>query len=67
VPLLGDLPDASKGPYSNWARDRGAKDVEDFMRRELRGLITGLLIVVLLGDIGLAQKALTWQEVRGKF
>jgi cobalt-zinc-cadmium efflux system outer membrane protein len=41
--------------------------VEDFMRRDLRGVITGLLIVVLLGDIGLAQKALTWQEVRDKF
>jgi outer membrane protein, heavy metal efflux system len=43
-----------------------AKDVEDFMRRDLRSLIIGLFFVAL-GEIGLAQKALTWQEVRDKF
>jgi len=37
------------------------------MRRDLKGLIIGLFLVVALGEIGLAQKALTWQEVRDKF
>jgi cobalt-zinc-cadmium efflux system outer membrane protein len=41
--------------------------VEDFMRRNLRVLFSWLLLIVALGEIGLAQKALTWQEVRGKF
>jgi len=37
------------------------------MRRDLKGLIVGLFLVVALGEIGFAQKALTWQEVRDKF
>ena len=37
------------------------------MRRSLRGLFIWLLLIVALGEIGLAQKALTWQEVRDKF
>ena len=37
------------------------------MRRNLRVLFSWLLLIVALGEIGLAQKALTWQEVRGKF
>jgi cobalt-zinc-cadmium efflux system outer membrane protein len=41
--------------------------VEDFMRRDLKGLIVGLFLIVALGEIGFAQKALTWQEVRDKF
>jgi cobalt-zinc-cadmium efflux system outer membrane protein len=41
--------------------------VEDFMRRNLRVLFIWLFLFVGLGDIGLAQKALTWQEVRDKF
>jgi outer membrane protein, heavy metal efflux system len=41
--------------------------VEDFMRRNLRVLFTWLFLIVALGEISLAQKALTWQEVRDKF
>jgi outer membrane protein, heavy metal efflux system len=41
--------------------------VEDFMRRHLKGLIFGLFLIVTWGEIGFAQKALTWQEVRDKF
>jgi cobalt-zinc-cadmium efflux system outer membrane protein len=41
--------------------------VEDFMRRDLKGLIVGLFLIVALGEMGFAQKALTWQEVRDKF
>jgi cobalt-zinc-cadmium efflux system outer membrane protein len=41
--------------------------VEDFMRRDLKGLIIGLFLIAASGEIGLAQKALTWQEVRDKF
>jgi cobalt-zinc-cadmium efflux system outer membrane protein len=41
--------------------------VEDFMRRNLRVLFVRLLLIVALGEIGLAQRALTWQEVRDKF
>ena len=37
------------------------------MRRDLKGLIVGLFLIVALGEIGFAQKALTWQEVRDKF
>jgi cobalt-zinc-cadmium efflux system outer membrane protein len=67
VPLLGDLPETSKASIRT-ARETVRRNMrEDFMRRHLRRLITGLLIVVLLGEIGLAQKALTWQEVRDKF
>jgi cobalt-zinc-cadmium efflux system outer membrane protein len=58
----------AKRKYPNWARDRLAKEiVEDFMRRDLKGLIVGLFLIVALGEIGFAQKALTWQEVRDKF
>jgi outer membrane protein, heavy metal efflux system len=41
--------------------------LEDFMRRDLKGLIVGLFLIVALEEAGLAQKALTWQEVRNKF
>jgi cobalt-zinc-cadmium efflux system outer membrane protein len=41
--------------------------VEDFMRRNLRGLFTWLFLIVTLGEIGFTQKALTWQEVRDRF
>jgi outer membrane protein, heavy metal efflux system len=37
------------------------------MRRNSRGLFIWLLLIVALGQISLAQKALTWQEVRDKF
>ncbi len=37
------------------------------MLRNLRVLFIRLLLIVALGEIGLAQKALTWQEVRDKF
>jgi cobalt-zinc-cadmium efflux system outer membrane protein len=37
------------------------------MWRNLRGLYIGLFFFVAWGEIGLAQKALTWQEVRDKF
>jgi outer membrane protein, heavy metal efflux system len=37
------------------------------MRRNLRVLFIWLFLIVALGEIGLAQKALTWQEVRDKF
>jgi cobalt-zinc-cadmium efflux system outer membrane protein len=37
------------------------------MRRSLRVLFIWLLLIVASGEIGLAQKALTWQEVRDKF
>lgn len=37
------------------------------MWRDLRGLLVGLFVIVALGEIGLAQKVLTWQEVRDKF
>jgi len=37
------------------------------MRRDLKNLIIGLFLIVTLGEAGLAQKALTWQEVRYKF
>jgi len=37
------------------------------MWRDLRGLFIGLFLIVALGGIGFAQKALTWQEVRDKF
>src|SRR5579864_8804587 len=37
------------------------------MRRDLKGLIIGLFLIAALGEIGFAQKALTWQEVRDKF
>jgi cobalt-zinc-cadmium efflux system outer membrane protein len=40
--------------------------VEDFMRRNLV-LFIWLFLIVALGEISLAQKALTWQEVRDKF
>jgi cobalt-zinc-cadmium efflux system outer membrane protein len=41
--------------------------VEDFMRRNFRVLFIWLFLIVALGEIGLAQKALTWQEVRDQF
>jgi cobalt-zinc-cadmium efflux system outer membrane protein len=41
--------------------------VEDFMRRNLRVLFIWLFLIVAMGEIGLAQKALTWQEVHDKF
>jgi cobalt-zinc-cadmium efflux system outer membrane protein len=41
--------------------------VEDFMRRDLRGLFAGLFLIVASGKISFAQRALTWQEVRDKF
>jgi outer membrane protein, heavy metal efflux system len=41
--------------------------LEDFMRRDLKGLIVVLFLIVALEEAGLAQKALTWQEVRNKF
>jgi cobalt-zinc-cadmium efflux system outer membrane protein len=41
--------------------------VEDFMRRNLRVLFIWLFLIVAMGEISLAQKALTWQEVRDKF
>jgi cobalt-zinc-cadmium efflux system outer membrane protein len=41
--------------------------LEDFMRRDFKGLIVGLFLIVALEEAGLAQKALTWQEVRNKF
>lgn len=41
------------------------------MWRDLRGLLVGLFVrlfvIVALGEFALAQKALTWQEVRDKF
>jgi len=37
------------------------------MRRNLRALFIWLFLLVALGQSGLAQKALTWQEVRDKF
>jgi len=37
------------------------------MRRNLRVLFIWSFLIVALGEIGLAQKALTWQEVRDKF
>src|SRR5580692_12336272 len=37
------------------------------MRRDLKGLIVGLFLIVALGEMGFAQKALTWQEIRDKF
>jgi cobalt-zinc-cadmium efflux system outer membrane protein len=37
------------------------------MRRDSRVLFIWLFLIVALGEIGLAQKALTWQEVREKF
>jgi cobalt-zinc-cadmium efflux system outer membrane protein len=37
------------------------------MRRILNGMFVGLFLIVALGDCGLAQKALTWPEVRDKF
>jgi len=37
------------------------------MRRVLKGLFTGLFLIGALGESGFAQKALTWQEVCGKF
>jgi len=37
------------------------------MRRNLRALFIWLFFLVALGQSGLAQKALTWQEVRDKF
>ncbi len=37
------------------------------MRRNLRVLFIWLFLIVALGEISLAQKALTWQEVRDKF
>jgi hypothetical protein len=37
------------------------------MRRSLRVLFIWLLLIVASGEIGLAQKALTWQEVHDKF
>lgn len=37
------------------------------MRRVLRGLFIGWVLIVAMGEFGLAQKALTWQEVRDKF
>src|SRR5579864_284505 len=37
------------------------------MRRDLKGLIIGLFLIAASGEIGLAQKALTWQQVRDKF
>jgi outer membrane protein, heavy metal efflux system len=38
-----------------------------FMKRIVRRLCLGLLVVVVSRSPGLAQKALTWQEVRDKF
>jgi len=37
------------------------------MRRNMKFLYIWLFFIVALGQIGLAQKALTWQEVRDKF
>jgi outer membrane protein, heavy metal efflux system len=37
------------------------------MRRDMRGLFVGLLLIISIRQIGLAQKALTWQEVRDQF
>jgi len=37
------------------------------MRRNLRVLFIRLFLIVAFGELGLAQKALTWQEVRDKF
>lgn len=37
------------------------------MRRNLRVLFIWLFLIVAMGEIGLAQKALTWQEVHDKF
>ena len=37
------------------------------MRRILKGMFVGLFLIVALGDSALAQKALTWPEVRDKF
>jgi cobalt-zinc-cadmium efflux system outer membrane protein len=37
------------------------------MRRNLRVLFIWLFLIVAMGEISLAQKALTWQEVRDKF
>jgi outer membrane protein, heavy metal efflux system len=62
------LPDRAEG-WPSRLRDGIAKKkrAEDFMRRLLQDWFIGLFLIGALGGSGLAQKALTWQEVRDRF